>query len=530
MLELVDPPVYSCEEKRDFETVFFGKHSKATADQQCLVGAAVTNAKRLLEEGRDLTGKIVARAKKDSKGAPWNAYVYSKDARGTTLRYVGHATAIAFDAAMKKAKEDKVLAQAHDAETEIVEAKKKIEKELVAIDKKLEAAQKTIKTLRTKRSLKLPPGVDITLRETSEKVPEKRRQKCEQTVALTAADLEASVRKAVEARGQPTVRSVSMALAAFENLPPEEMRAVTLQEVAACYEGLAPPKKKARNRIAVFQRVDAFLFGEGKAEYTKNGIQQVASQFNFLESKFPGHTPMHDYFDDPTQGPFASLGCPGALAARNASYRDKTDAVIQPFFKFFKESYKKGYFEPARIPDERLGASRDYCQAHVGELAMLAQRGRSVFGPDVVQVFAAAPSFQGHARPSFATAAGQICDVLVGRQYAALGQLAAIRSLELSARVPLHVSLVGQGAFNNPREVMITSFRSLLEAVKDFDVDVYFHGYGEADVANILHDLKKIGVERTEVMQDADFYRHGYKQFVPPASTARVSRFSDGLI
>ena len=514
--------------KRDFETVSFGKHSKATADQKCLVGAAVKNAKILLEEGRDLTGKIVARAKKDSKGVPWNAYVYSKDVQGKDLSYVGHATAIAFDAAMKKAKEDKVLAKAHDEETAIVITKKKIEKELAAIDKKLAAAQKTIQSLKTKESLKLPPGVDIKLRKTSERVSKKSQWKCGQIVTLTAAALEARVRKAVEAEGQPTVRSVSMALAVFENLPPEEMRAATLQEISACYERLARPKKTARNRIAVFQRVDAFRFGEGNPEYTKNGIQQVASQFNFLESKFPGHTPMHDYFDDPTQGPFASLGCPGALAARNACYRDKADAVIQPFFNFFKESYKKGYFEPFRIPEKSLAASRDYCEAHVGEVAMLAQRGSSVFGPEVVQVFAAAPSFQGHTRPSFATATGQICDVLVGRQYAALGQLAAIRSLGLSARVPLHVSLVGQGAFNNPREVMITSFRSLLDAVKGFDVDVYFHGYGETDVANILHDLRKIGVERTEVMQDIDFYRHGYKKYVP-ASTARASRFSDGL-
>jgi hypothetical protein len=516
MLELVDSPDYSCKGKREFEIVAFGTHSKATADQECLVRAAVRNVKLLLEEHQNLTGKIVARAKKDSKGKPWNAYVYSKDARGEKLSYVGHADAAAFDAAMRNAQHDKILKKA----TELVEAKKTIEEQL-------DAAKKSIESLKTKGTLKLPPGIDITLRKKSEKVPKKRHQNCDQTVAHTDADLERLVKKAVEEGGQPTVRSVSTALAAFENLPPKQMHAATLQEIAACYEGLARPKETSRNRIAVFQRVDAFLFGEGKPEYTENGIQQVASQFNFLESKFPGHTPMHLYFDDPTQGPFASLGCPGALAARNSCYRDKADADIQPFFKFFEESYKKGYFEPSRIPDKSLGASREYCEAHVGELAMLAQKGLSVFGPEVVQVFAAAPSFQGHARPSFSTATGQICNVLVGRQYAALGQLAAIRSLKLSARVPLHVSLVGQGAFNNPREVMITSFRSLLDAVKDFDVDVYFHGYGEADVANILHDLEKIGVKITEVMQDVDFYRHGYKKYVPP--TARGSRFLDGF-
>ena len=108
--------------------------------------------------------------------------------------------------------------------------------------------------------------------------------------------------------------------------------------------------------------------------------------------------------------------------------------------------------------------------------------------------------------PEASSAVGEICDVLVSRQYGALGELAALRSKETGQHVPLHVSLVGQGAFNNPREVMSKSFALLLSAVRGFDVSVYFHGYGDEDVTIILRVLNELGRKNVKVHTSRDFF------------------------
>ena len=47
-----------------------------------------------------------------------------------------------------------------------------------------------------------------------------------------------------------------------------------------------------------------------------------------------------------------------------------------------------------------------------------------------------------------------ICKMLVTAQYRAVAQIAAMRSVTTSESVSLHLTLVGQGAFNNPENVM----------------------------------------------------------------------------
>ena len=45
-------------------------------------------------------------------------------------------------------------------------------------------------------------------------------------------------------------------------------------------------------KVQIIQGVDAMRLGEGHQKYTQNAIQQVASQFNFLESQTSNHTPI----------------------------------------------------------------------------------------------------------------------------------------------------------------------------------------------------------------------------------------------
>jgi hypothetical protein len=337
---------------------------------------------------------------------------------------------------------------------------------------------------------------------------ESRHSKCGRLIIDTCKRLETTVTDFMKSHSHHhTVATVSIALASFEDLSPHNLFATSLQEISNCYAALKRPSSATPNKVVIFKHVDAFFFGKGNSKYTTNAIQQVASQFNFLESPGPYHADMKTYHLDKTQGPFASLGCPGALVARNSCYKNKADDLTQPFFAHFPQSYTKGYFEPSKIPARDLDDAVSHCKEHYGCLKMLAQKGVSIFGPEIVQVFAAAPSFQSqHSRPSYNTAAGQICDVLVARQYAALGQLAAIQSIKLQARIPLHVTLVGQAAFKNPVEVMNSSFKALMSTIKDFNVDVYFHGWSDADVNTILTALKSTGTKHVKVLEEKEFY------------------------
>ena len=449
--------------------------------QNCLISAArdrVGYAHRMTTDP-DLTGVILAMATKDENGLDWKAFIYSKDKSGKELRYIGSREMPRYKGHERKIKR---------LETELATLKKGHG----GLGRKIKEDQGRVKNKHQREDPPPPPPPPV----------------CCADVAATAPSLEHAVLDSVKRDNfkKYTASGVSKALYQFENIPAEPMRANLLYEIGACYKHLKRDENLG-TRIVVFQGVDAFLFGQGRPEYTKNSMQQVASQFNFLESPSTEHNPMYRYFADQTQGPYASLGCPGALAARNSFYRDRDDLVVQPFFSYFPESYKKGYFEPSLIPPAKLQKSLDYCLSRVGSLAMLAQQGRSVFGPQIVQVFAAAPSFQGEEMPASSSAVGKICDVLVSHQYGALGELAALHSMETRQHVPLHVSLVGQGAFNNPREVMSNSFARLLSAVRGFNVSVYFHGYGKRDVNIILGVLEKLGKKSVEVKMSQEFFK-----------------------
>ena len=59
-----------------------------------------------------------------------------------------------------------------------------------------------------------------------------------------------------------------------------------------------------------------------------------------------------------------------------------------------------------------------------------------------------------------------------------MAQLAALRSLIPGThRVPLHLTLVGQGVFKNPPSVLQNALRVVLDIVQFYNVDVYIHGF-----------------------------------------------------
>ena len=268
---------------------------------------------------------------------------------------------------------------------------------------------------------------------------------------------------------------------------------------------------KTHVQVKIVEGFDAFDFGKGKPEFIDNSMVQVASQFNFLESTSDNHMNLNKYAGDPTQGPRASLVCPGMLAHRNAFFKHKGDLDIQPFFGGLQGAYKRGYFTPSKIKEgENRSEALRYVSSYWRELRVLVQSGKTVFGSETTQVFMAAPSFQDTGVPEDENLCN-MCRTIVGGQYEALGVLAALQSKDTARPVNLHVTLVGQGAFNNPPDVLKASFSRMLKALEGHNVIVYIHAYSGSDVRKVEEALseymKQNEIARIARIEAKDFLR-----------------------
>jgi hypothetical protein len=246
-----------------------------------------------------------------------------------------------------------------------------------------------------------------------------------------------------------------------------------------------------RATFQIVQGVSALLLPSSK--FARNAVLQVASQFNFLESVTYNYSSVDQYLNDHTQGPQASLGSLAALIVRDHAFKDHDPQ--DHYFKMIttycsRKCYVGGYFMPYVASENEQKYMLAMLQRNINSLSVLAQWGLPDVGAyELLQVFTAAPSYQGNASPEPESFGDQICTLLVSEQYAAVAKIAAMRSVVSSERVPLHLTLVGQGAFNNPPSVMKAAFEAVYSTVRFYDVDVYFHGYSEADVGKIRRGL-----------------------------------------
>jgi hypothetical protein len=242
----------------------------------------------------------------------------------------------------------------------------------------------------------------------------------------------------------------------------------------------------------------------------RNAVCQVASQFNFLESESASYSPISAYTRDRSQGPQVSLGFLSSLIVRDFLFKDhKTQQLLQPLFADLSEkSYQGGYLMPTHIAKDRRTSFIEKLRANIASLSIFAQWGRSEVGSKdpVLQVFTAAPCFKGEDTPEPDSFGHQVCLLLVPVQYEIVAQIAVLRSLESRERIPLHFTLVGQGAFRNPESVMSEAFKLVLDTVNGFPIDVYFHGYTVSDVAKIKRNLPR-GLEVKDMTADEFFSR-----------------------
>lgn len=267
---------------------------------------------------------------------------------------------------------------------------------------------------------------------------------------------------------------------------PVSINAIDSRYRRMCSSGLAGMSGRKGPRFFTVRGVDALILP--RSPRARNAIVQVASQFNFLESENVYHNDILNYIKDMTQGPRASMGSLSALLLRDAFFR-----FSDPNAGFFVDTdcYKTGYFMPYQLSYKDQQRILFRLRQNIGDLLILAQWGIPDTGDsEMLQVFTAAPSYQGESGPPSPNSPGHgLCTLLVEAQYRAIAQIAALRSVEIGKNVPLHLTLVGQGAFKNPPGVMRDAFQAVYETVNGFDVTVYFHGFNDSDIKTITDNI-----------------------------------------
>ncbi len=257
------------------------------------------------------------------------------------------------------------------------------------------------------------------------------------------------------------------------------------------------------------------------------GVVQVASQFNALESMTTDVAPVEDWIHDHTQGPRASLQSVSAAQHRKVAHEEgKLPDAVQGMLSECKVDdngkqvgilekypnlYKNGYLQLSEIKDLRhLQALQTYIRGNIGKLQILPQWVQcDGTNTKQLQVFCAAPSFQGEHIDWSSTdprtrALASICEDLVVAQYRATAQLAAIRSKQTGKPVPLHLTQVGQGAFNNPKVVMERAMQAVSEELDGTDVQVYLHAWNQSGQSSWESAMGKQGTTY-DVTSPSDF-------------------------
>ena len=257
-------------------------------------------------------------------------------------------------------------------------------------------------------------------------------------------------------------------------------------------------KSDLKPEFKIIKGVDALKLSESAEDCS---IVQVASQFNALESVSSKPTEVKSWIYDNTQGPRASLQAVAAAKHRESAHlQNKLPDAIQgileksklkdgtQILKKYPNLYKNGYLKLLEIKSvEDLKTFKDFLDLNIGEFKFLSQWVKCEgTGKKQLQVFSAAPSFQGayidwsktDARTNLLK---EICKVIVINEYKSIAQIASLRSKQVDEPVSLHLTLVGQGVFNNPPEMIQELVETIKKELENTNVKVYLHGWSKED-------------------------------------------------
>lgn len=270
-------------------------------------------------------------------------------------------------------------------------------------------------------------------------------------------------------------------------------RTWTVEEIADCYQSVLrthPPRDRDPPIVTSVKGVGVNYLYDDPA-LIEGGFAQLASQYNYLESVGPFKTPVSGYLSDWTQGPQGCLEAAAASLHRAAA--EEAGLLPHALVDVVPEQHghylKHGYLELAKLGQDEKQALHSYLKARLGKLRILAQPVvAEVSKTRFFQVLASAPSWQGYARPEEGSVEAEIAELLIVAQYRAVAQLAVIRAATTGQRVPVHLTLVGQGAYNNPRSVMKEAIREVARTVTGYPlVEVYVQSYSGHEPVRAVH-------------------------------------------
>lgn len=276
------------------------------------------------------------------------------------------------------------------------------------------------------------------------------------------------------------------------------IRWFTLSQINSEAQSSKSYKSEKSPTFEIVKGVDALKLSEVADD---GSIVQVASQFNALESMSTDPSPVKEWIYDYTQGPRASLQSVAAAKHREAAHLQKKlpDAIYgvlekcilsdgNSILRKYPSLYENGYLQLFKInSEEDLKTLRDFLKNNINEMKFLSQWVKCEgTGKKQLQVFSAAPSFQGFninwgKSDDRTKLLREICEIIVSNEYKAIAQAAAIKANQSDKSVSLHLTLVGQGAFQNPISVIKSSMDKVKEALKGTDVKVYLHGWNDKD-------------------------------------------------
>lgn len=265
----------------------------------------------------------------------------------------------------------------------------------------------------------------------------------------------------------------------------QQLKVNTLGEIRKV-TGSLKTNSVAFDKVKIIMGIDALHLAS--MDIAKNGVLQVASQFNFLESTSNAYTPISEYSNDWTQGPRASLSVPASLVIRDFQF-EKSDPSVG-FFVSSNANYRGGYYVPSPFVREAFNEYLEISQ-NIEDLPILVQDGFDSLSNNLVtQIFCAAPSFQNAKAPDETSIQALICNTLMSAQYEAAARVAVHKSLVTKAEVPLHLTLVGQGAFNNNKSAIMNGISKVISIIGSHNVKVYIHVYGQNDFDKLPVEIR----------------------------------------
>lgn len=261
--------------------------------------------------------------------------------------------------------------------------------------------------------------------------------------------------------------------------------------------------------------------------FSHNCIIQLASQYNFLESTSNKYSEVYNYLSDLTQGPIGSATAMNSLFQKDAHFKPvkgkeniyKNDAMLE-IINNFKQHYLEistrrndnekqfindvltniyigGYLNMLIICDKSMENIKIhllselylFLKTHINKINIMPQWVISEYSKlEHIQIFSASPSYQYIDDTSYVFSENEIsiCTILAAAQMRSVAYVAVLRRILSKNLVNVHLTLIGQGSFKNPKICIQEAIKEYYNIIKYIDgINTYIHCYGPSDLEKL---------------------------------------------